>query len=114
MDDCLFCKIVAGDIPSEKVLETDDVLAFRDIRPQAPVHVLVIPKKHIPSAQEVEPSDALLLGHVQLAAKEVASQLGVDKEGYRIVTNIGFHGQQTVRHLHYHVVGGRQLQWPPG
>lgn len=114
MTDCLFCKIVSGEIPSDKVLETDDVLAFRDIRPQAPVHVLVIPKKHIASAHHIEASDASVLLHVHEAAQQVAEQLGIAENGYRLVTNIGFHGQQTVQHLHYHVLGGRQLQWPPG
>ncbi|KPV43635.1 histidine triad nucleotide-binding protein [Alicyclobacillus ferrooxydans] len=112
--DCLFCKIVSGEVPSNKVLETDDVLAFHDIRPQAPVHVLVIPKKHIPSAHHIEASDAAALLHIHEAAQKVAEELGIAENGYRLVTNIGFHGQQTVAHLHYHVLGGRQLQWPPG
>ncbi|WDM02821.1 histidine triad nucleotide-binding protein [Alicyclobacillus cycloheptanicus] len=114
MEDCLFCKIVKGELPSEKVLETDDVLAFQDIRPTAPVHVLLIPKKHIPSAHHIQPEDAELIGRIHLAAQQVAEKVGVAKDGYRLVTNIGFHGQQTVHHLHYHLVGGRQLQWPPG
>lgn len=114
MEDCLFCKIVAGDIPSKKVLETDEVLVFEDIRPQAPVHVLVIPKKHIASVQEIQPEDKDLIGELHLAAKQVAEELGLSENGYRIVSNIGFHGQQTVPHLHYHIIGGRQLQWPPG
>jgi histidine triad (HIT) family protein len=114
VEDCLFCKIVAGELPSQKVYETDEVLAFHDIRPQAPVHVLVIPKKHIPSAHHIEDEDCALIGRIHLAAQRVAEQLGIAKDGYRIVTNIGQHGQQTVPHLHYHVIGGRQLQWPPG
>lgn len=114
MDDCLFCKIVRGELPSTKLLETDDVLAFEDIRPQAPTHVLLIPKKHIQSAQHIEDEDALLVGRLHLAAKELAAKLGIAEKGYRLVTNIGFYGQQTVPHLHYHLIGGRQLQWPPG
>lgn len=114
MDDCLFCKIVRGELPSTKLLETDDVIAFEDIRPQAPTHVLLIPKKHIKSAQDIEEDDALLIGRLHLAAKQLASQLGVAEKGYRLVTNVGFYGQQTVPHLHYHLIGGRQLQWPPG
>ncbi|MBX6352558.1 MAG: histidine triad nucleotide-binding protein [Thermoflavifilum sp.] len=114
MDDCIFCRIVRGELPSDKVLETDEVLAFKDIRPQAPVHVLLIPKKHIPSAHHVTEEDAALVGQLHLAAQRVAEQLGIAGTGYRLVTNIGTHGQQTVHHLHYHLIGGRQLQWPPG
>jgi histidine triad (HIT) family protein len=114
MSDCIFCKIVAGELPSQKVLETEEVLAFHDIRPQAPVHVLLIPKKHIASAHEIQAEDAELVGRLHLAAQNVAEQLGIAKDGYRLVTNVGFHGQQTVPHLHYHLIGGRQLQWPPG
>lgn len=114
MSDCLFCKIVQGEIPSEKVYETEDVFAFRDIQPQAPVHVLLIPKKHIASAHAIEPDDRVVIGNIHLAAQEVAKSLGIADDGYRLVTNIGQHGQQTVHHLHYHLLGGRQLQWPPG
>jgi histidine triad (HIT) family protein len=114
MEECIFCRIVAGELPSDKVLETDDVLAFKDIRPQAPVHILLIPKKHIPSAHHVAPEDAELVGKLHLAAQRVAEQLGIADSGYRLVTNVGTHGQQTVHHLHYHLIGGRQLQWPPG
>lgn len=114
MEDCLFCKIVRGEIPSNKVLENDEILAFHDIQPQAPVHVLVIPKKHIPSAYQIQMEDAALIGRLHIAAQEVTNQLGIAADGYRLVTNIGLHGQQTVPHLHYHILGGRQLQWPPG
>ncbi|QQE80340.1 histidine triad nucleotide-binding protein [Alicyclobacillus sp. SO9] len=113
-EDCLFCKIANGELPSKKLLETDELLAFEDIRPQAPVHVLLIPKKHIQSVQELEPEDKELVGELHLAAQKLAVQLGVEKDGYRIVSNVGFHGQQTVLHLHFHLLGGRQLQWPPG
>lgn len=114
MTDCLFCKIVNGEIPSDKVFESDDVLAFRDIQPQAPVHVLVIPKRHIVSAFHLTEADTEVIGKIHLAAQTVAKEQGLAENGYRLVTNIGTHGQQTVHHLHYHVLGGRQLQWPPG
>ncbi|WP_067924606.1 histidine triad nucleotide-binding protein [Alicyclobacillus shizuokensis] len=114
MEDCLFCKIVAGAVPAKKVYESEDLLAFEDIQPQAPVHVLVIPKKHIPSAHHIQEEDCALIGRLHLAVQKVAEDLGIAADGYRIVTNIGRHGQQTIPHLHYHVVGGRQLQWPPG
>lgn len=114
VEDCIFCKIVAGELPADKLLETDEIIAFRDIRPQAPVHVLLIPKKHIASAHDIQSDDAALVGRLHLAAQQVAVELGVAEQGYRLVTNIGVHGQQTVPHLHYHLVGGRQLSWPPG
>lgn len=114
MEDCLFCKIVAGELPADKLLETDEIIAFRDIRPQAPVHILLIPKKHIPSAHDIQSDDVALVGRLHLAAQQVAVELGIAEQGYRLVTNIGVHGQQTVPHLHYHLVGGRQLSWPPG
>ncbi len=114
MTDCLFCKIVAGEIPAELVFENDELLAFRDIRPQAPTHVLLIPKKHIASAQDVTSEDSGLVGRIQTAIPIIATQEGLTEKGYRVVTNIGFYGQQTVPHLHYHIIGGRQLAWPPG
>jgi histidine triad (HIT) family protein len=114
LSDCIFCKIVAGEIPSNKVLETEDVLAFHDIEPQAPVHVLIIPKKHIASAHEIQSEDMETLANIHYAAQTAADRLGIAESGYRLVTNIGAHGQQTVSHLHYHLLGGRQLQWPPG
>lgn len=114
MADCLFCKLVSGEIPSDKVYEDDEVLAFNDIRPQAPVHVLLIPKAHITSAQTVAADDLPLIGRLHGLIPQIAEQLGVAKDGYRVVTNIGWHGQQTVPHLHYHILGGRQLGWPPG
>lgn len=114
MSDCLFCKIVAGEIPSDSVFEDDDFLAFRDIRPQAPTHVLLIPKKHIPSAQDVTMEDANLIGRLQAVIPLIAEKENLVEKGYRVVTNIGFYGQQTVPHLHYHIIGGRQLGWPPG
>lgn len=110
--DCIFCKIVAGEIPCDKVMETDSVLAFRDINPQAPTHVLVIPKKHVPGVPDATEDDDL--GGLLLACKEVARLEGVDRTGYRLVINSGQQGGQTVNHLHVHVLGGRQMTWPPG
>lgn len=114
MSDCLFCKIVAGDVPSEKVLETDRVYAFRDINPQAPTHVLVIPKEHVTNAADLTVDHAGLLADVFTAANAVAAQEGVATSGYRLVFNVGDDALNSVPHLHLHVVGGRQLGWPPG
>lgn len=111
MDDCIFCKIVNGDLPSNKVYEDDLVVSFHDISPLAPVHVLTIPKKHIASVLEIGEEDKELIGHIHLVLQKVAKQMGVDESGFRVVTNVGVHGQQTVKHLHYHLLGGRQLQW---
>jgi len=111
---CLFCQLVAGEIPANKVYEDDHVLAFHDIRPQAPVHILVIPKRHIESAQAVKPEDRETLGYLHSVIPMIAEDAGVAQDGYRLVANIGRHGQQTVPHLHYHLLGGRQLGWPPG
>lgn len=114
MDDCIFCKIVAGEIPSKKVYEDDDLYAFHDIQPAAPTHVLLIPKKHIPSIMEWNEEDGQLAGKLLLGIQKVADQLGLDKNGFRVVNNMGEFGQQTVHHIHFHLVGGRQLTWPPG
>ncbi len=111
--DCLFCKIVAGTIPVKRLYESDDAIAFADINPQAPVHVLVIPKRHITSLAVTLPADAALLGHLLAAAAEVARAQGL-AEGYRLVINTGPDGGQTVDHLHVHVLGGRHMSWPPG
>ncbi len=114
MADCLFCKLIAGEIPAQRVYEDDEFLAFRDIRPQAPTHVLLIPKKHIASAQDVTREDTDLIGRLQAVIPTIATQENIAEKGYRVVTNVGFYGQQTVSHLHYHIIGGRQLGWPPG
>ena len=114
MNDCLFCKIAAGEIPSKKAYEDDDVLCFYDIDPQAPVHVLVIPKKHIASVDAVTDADTELLGRMFAAVRKVAKDLGLSENGYRVVSNVGAYGQQSVMHLHLHVLGGRQMEWPPG
>ena len=112
--DCLFCKIVAGDIPSAKVYEDDKVYAFRDIEPQAPVHILIIPKEHIASANELTEENASIVGHIFAVAAKIAKDEGIAEGGYRIVNNCGEDGGQTVKHLHFHMLGGRSLQWPPG
>ncbi len=114
MEDCLFCKIADGRIPSKKAYEDDEVLAFYDIDPQAPVHVLVIPKRHIQSADALTEADGRTLMAMFAAAKRVAHALGVAQSGYRLVTNIGEAAGQSVPHLHLHLLGGRSLQWPPG
>ncbi len=110
----IFQKIIDGEIPASKVYEDDEVLAFRDIQPQAPVHILVIPKKPIVSAATAQPEDEALMGKLMLTAAQVARQEGLEEAGYRLVTNIGRAGGQSVYHLHIHVLGGRQMVWPPG
>jgi histidine triad (HIT) family protein len=113
MSDCLFCAIVAGDIPATVVLDTDRVLAFRDINPQAPVHVVVIPKEHHPDVAALASADPKLAGVVLDAAAAVAAQEGL-ADGFRLVLNTGPHAGQTVFHVHAHVLGGRAMSWPPG
>lgn len=108
MMDCLFCKIIAGEIPSAKVYENDYVYAFRDIQPQAPVHVLIVPKEHISSIDEVTPANSDIVRHVAEAIPEVAKALGLEN-GYRVITNVGEDGCQSVRHLHFHLLGGAKL-----
>lgn len=108
---CLFCRIIAGEIPSAKVYEDEYVLAFRDIDPQAPVHVLVIPKKHVDSVLDAEPE---MLVRMTEAAKKIASDEGLAEKGFRLVINTGEEGGQSVKHLHMHLLGGRSMQWPPG
>lgn len=112
--DCLFCKIIAGEIPSAKVYEDDKVYAFRDIEPQAPVHILIIPKEHIASANELNEENSAIAGHIFAVAAKIAASEGIAEGGYRIVNNCGEDGGQTVGHLHFHMLGGRSLQWPPG
>ena len=114
MAECLFCAIVAGEIPATTVLETDRVLAFRDINPQAPTHVLVIPKTHYPDVAALAAADAALLGEVIDAVQQVAVADGVAETGYRVVFNTGAEAGQTVPHVHAHLLGGRSLTWPPG
>ncbi len=114
MSDCIFCKIVAKEIPSTIVYEDDQILAFNDVNPVAPVHVLIIPKQHISSVTELELENVDLVGHIFLTSQKIAKELGIDENGFRIVNNCGDDGGQTVGHIHFHLLGGRQLQWPPG
>jgi len=112
--DCLFCRIVRGEIPSNKVHEDDLVLAFRDIAPRSPTHILVIPKEHIGSAAELTEDDGPLLGRLFAATAQIARDEGIADSGYRLVSNVGRWGGQTVDHLHVHLMGGRAFDWPPG
>lgn len=111
--DCIFCKIVKNEIPSKKVYEDDSVLAFYDINPVAPIHILVVPKKHIASINEISLEDTSLIGHIHQVIVDLAKVNGLDS-GFRVVNNCGAEGGQTVGHLHFHLLGGRNLQWPPG
>jgi len=113
-DSCLFCKIVAGEVPAEIVFESDDVLAFRDISPQAPTHVLVIPRRHIATINEIQEEDRELVGSLYIAAKTIAAREGLSEVGYRAVMNCNEGAGQSVFHIHLHVLGGRALSWPPG
>ncbi len=113
MDDCLFCKIAAGEIPSAKVYEDDKVFAFHDIDKKAPVHVLIIPKQHIASVSETPEEDMGIFAHIMGVAKKLADEFKLE-DGFRIVVNTGKNGGQSVPHLHFHLLGGRQLEWPPG
>lgn len=111
---CIFCKIVNGEIPSKKIYEDEKVYAFYDINPEAPIHFLVIPKDHIKSANEINKNNSGVISHIFLVINKLVEELGVEKEGYRIVNNCGKLGGQTVDHIHFHVLGGRELTWPPG
>lgn len=111
---CLFCRIVRGEIPARIAFENDDVLAFHDIDPKAPTHVLVIPRKHIGAIARVQDADAALMGALTLAARDIARELGIETTGYRLVINNGADAGQTVDHVHMHILGGRKLTWPPG
>jgi len=111
---CLFCRIIAGQIPATKVWEDEHSLAFRDINPQAPIHVLLIPKKHIASLDEADSDDHAVLGHLMLVAGRIARQEGIAESGYRVVANTGIEAGQSVFHIHLHVMGGRSMAWPPG
>lgn len=112
--DCLFCKIIAGEIPSSKVYEDEKVYAFNDISPAAPCHVLIVPKEHIESANDLNEENADILKNIFLTAKMIAKEKGIAEKGYRIVNNCGEDGGQSVKHLHFHLLGGRSLEWPPG
>ncbi|KZN14671.1 MULTISPECIES: histidine triad nucleotide-binding protein [Marinomonas] len=112
--DCLFCKLVKGEIPATILYQDDDVIAFEDIMPQAPCHFLVIPKRHISTLNDLTDEDASLVGKLQITAAKVAKQKGISEEGYRVVMNCNEMGGQTVYHIHMHVLGGRNMTWPPG
>ena len=115
MADCIFCRIAQKEIPADFVYEDDSVVAFRDLEPQAPVHVLVIPKQHIESLLTVKPEEQQLIAHITCEViPQLAKELGVAEKGFRVVTNIGEEGGQSVKHLHFHLLGGRSMQWPPG
>lgn len=114
VENCLFCKIVEGQIPAKIVYQDQDVVAFADINPQAPQHVLFIPRRHIASMTDITPQDGPLLASIYIAATKVARELGIAESGFRFVTNVGPDSGQSVFHLHFHLLGGRKLAWPPG
>jgi len=114
MQDCIFCRIAAKEIPAQAVYEDDIVMAFPDIKPMAPVHVLIIPKKHISSLLDITSEDVPVIEHAVKAAQQIAKSMGLAEKGFRIVVNTGNDGGQTVHHLHWHVLGGRPMSWPPG
>jgi histidine triad (HIT) family protein len=114
MTDCIFCRIAAGEIPADKVLDTEHVVAFRDLNPQAPTHVLVIPKRHIATLNDLDEADERLVGQMYRVARDVAAAEGLAENGYRTVVNCNADGGQTVFHIHLHLLGGRPMGWPPG
>ncbi len=114
MTDCIFCRIAAGDIPAVKVFEDDEIVAFRDIRPQAPQHIQVIPKRHVETIQDLTLIDNALIGKMVLTANQIAREQGIANSGYRLVFNCRSDGGQEVYHIHLHLLGGRQMIWPPG
>lgn len=111
--DCLFCKIISGDIPAQFIYEDEDMVVFKDIDPQAPIHFLMVPKTHIESTDEINQENSYLIGHIFEIARKLAKEHGLDL-GYRIVNNCKAHGGQSVDHIHFHLMGGRQMLWPPG
>lgn len=111
--DCIFCKIASGEIPSKKAYEDDQIVAFYDLDPQAPTHILLIPKQHIASAMEITAENCSVIGHIYEVAAQLAKEHGLEN-GFRIVNNCGEDGGQTVHHIHFHLLGGRSMQWPPG
>jgi histidine triad (HIT) family protein len=112
--DCLFCRIVAGEIPATKVHEDDQIIAIRDIAPRAPTHILLIPRRHVASALDLTEADSPLVGHMFAIAADLARSEGIAEAGYRLVSNVGRWGGQSVDHLHVHLMGGRSFEWPPG
>ena len=113
-NDCLFCKISSGSIPSEKIYETDTLIAFNDINPQAPTHILIVPRAHHSTLLDIEDNDHEVMGSIISVANQLATERGLDKSGYRLVVNCGEGAGQSVFHIHFHLLGGRPLQWPPG
>lgn len=114
MTDCIFCKIVEKKIPAKIIYEDENVIAFEDINPQAPVHTLVIPKKHIPTLLDIKEEDIYLIGHLIKVSNKIVNDKGIAERGFRIVTNCNPESGQTVYHIHFHVLGGRKMHWPPG
>ena len=114
MDSCIFCRIASGEIPSNKVYETEDVFAFRDLSPQAPDHILIVPKRHIEKLADTNESDAEIMGKLMLAVSHIAFDLKLDEKGFRVVINNGETAGQSVWHLHVHLLSGRSFGWPPG
>lgn len=114
MEDCLFCKIIKGEIPSTKVYEDEHVYAFRDIEPQAPHHIVIVPKVHIKGANDINAENSERIAKIFEAVSKIAKELGIDEDGYRVVNNCGQNGGQTVGHIHFHLMGGRQFGWPAG
>ncbi|MDR0956530.1 MAG: histidine triad nucleotide-binding protein [Endomicrobium sp.] len=114
LKNCIFCKIVKNELLSQKVYEDESVFAFKDINPQAPVHVIIIPKKHITSLSVISVENEKVLGHIQVTVSRIAKQFSELKNGFRLINNCGVEGGQTVLHLHYHLLGGRSFRWPPG
>ncbi len=113
-EDCIFCKIIKKQIPCEIVYEDDKVIGFKDINPQAPLHIVIVPREHIDDLNSLKQEQGEIIGHIFIVAKEIAKTLDVADSGYRVVTNCGEQGGQTVQHIHFHLLGGRRLQWPPG
>ncbi len=112
--DCIFCKIAKGEIKSDIIYEDDKIIAFNDLDPKAPTHLLVIPKNHISSANDINEDNEVIIGHIFKVISKLAKKYGFDKTGFRIINNCGEDGGQSVNHIHFHVLAGRQLQWPPG
>ena len=114
MDDCIFCKIVKGEIPATKIYEDNDILCFKDIKPEAPVHIVIVPKEHIESINAITINNSDIISKIYLKVSTIAKELGIKESGYRLVCNCGENGGQSVNHLHFHLLGGRKLTWPPG
>lgn len=114
MEDCLFCKIIKKEIPADIVFEDDKIVAFRDIKPQAPTHILIIPKKHIPTVMDLQDGDKDIVGYIYMIAKKLADREGIAEKGFRVVVNCNADAGQEVFHIHFHLLGGRLFKWPPG